>query len=395
MPYNVQAIIDRVSQDCRNQLNSKLAGNAQNALIDYTDRINKEMLRWSNWDFMVSGTAFFITQKGQTDYWVGPKSDRPSNCVQTNLNLPDVYQMRKDSVRDWSNFRGLKWMRIPALGPVLTFASGKSRSGQPANYSQDYINTPNIVSIYPAPDNQNVYQPIQSNPIVDVNPTPQGSLPLRMYFVKTTLVDSMGGESLAQTVGTAAAIPANNTCIVRSPQPMFTQAQNGAQYISYNVYAVSTSQAAGGWDNNVDPQTETLQNVSPIPIGTDWYEPSTGLTLTGVGTPTVNSIMPLGGYIIGFQYLKARKDLITVDDVPQVPSRYIDIVVSGVSMYAWALIGDNEKALDNMKKYQDGYRQMVVDKNLFPEGIEFIRPDGGSYVNQQVLGYLPPFFNIF
>jgi hypothetical protein len=42
--------------------------------------------------------------------------------------------------------------------------------------------------------------------------------------------------------------------------------------------------------------------------------------------------------------------------------------------------------------YRAGLTEMIADKNLFPEGVEFMRPDTNTYVNTQILGYLDPFF---
>lgn len=387
MPYNVQSLINSVSQDCRNQLNATTNGAAQTALIEYLDRCHQEMLRWSNWDFMCSTPVYFMTAGGQTDYYVGPTGDRSPATVQTNLNLGDLYSVRKDSVYDYSNFRELKWMVGQPLGPAITKSSGLARPGQPSVWVQDVVNTPNVISIYPAPQNQNPYQPVPSTPVADTQPS--GALSARVYFIGITLVDALGGESARCGTNATVFVPANSTAIVRSPKLYFPASANGVKYSGYNVYAV---QAQNFSATSTDPQTETLQNVSPIPMGTDWYEPNTGLTTNGVIWPQNNTIQPLGGYIIGFKYYKARKTLSTVSDVPQVPARYKDILIAGASAYAWALIGDDQKASMNMQKFSDGYRQMVVDKNLFPEGVEFIRPDAGSYVNQQILGYLPPFF---
>lgn len=386
MPYNVQEIINGVSQDCRTQLDSTTVGQAQTALIDYTNRIQKEMQRWSNWDFMISDPQYFITELGQTDYWIGPTGSRPAGTVDTTLNLTDVDKIRKDSVRDMSNFRALKWFREAPIGPVLTFSSGMSRPGQPAAWRQD-PNSPNILSIYPAPNNENTYQPVPSTPVIDT--ATSGALAQRVYFFFVTLVDSEGKESAPCSTAAVQMIPINKVAIVRSPKLVFGQATNGIAYSAYNVYAVN---AVNYPTDRSDPGTETLQNLSPITIGTDWQEPPTGLTTSGASRPTSNMIEPIGGYIIQFRYFKARTDLTAVTDVPQIPIKYKDVLINGVSAMAWDLIGDKAMAQKKLEEFKDGYRQMVVDKNLFPEGVEFMRPDANSYVNQQILGYLPPFF---
>ena len=386
MAYTVQTWIDGVSQDCRSQLDSTTSGKAQTALIDYADRVQKEMERWSNWDFMISDPQYFITELGQTDYWVGPTASRPAGTVETALNLSDVDKIRKDTVRDLSNFRALKWMREAPIGPVLTYSSGLSRPGQPAAWRQD-PNSPNILSIYPAPNNENTYQPVPSTPIIDSSVS--GALAKRVYFITITLVDDEGKESSPCNTPAVQMIAANSVAVVRSPKLVFNSATNGIGYSHWNVYAV---EATNYTNDRSDPGSRTLQNVSPIAVGTDWTEPDTGLTISGAAEPTSNSIEPIGGYILTFRYFKARSDLTLVTDVPQVPIRYKDIAIQGISALAWRLIGDEAQFSASMQAFKDGYRQMVVDKNLFPEGVEFMRPDAGSYVNQQILGYLPPFF---
>jgi hypothetical protein len=348
-----------------------------------------QMMRWSNWDFMQADLQYFITQYGQTDYWIGPTSGRPKGTVDTRLNLPDVDKIRKDSVRDLSNDRALKWFREMPIGPVLNFPSGASRPGQPAGWRQD-PNTPFLLSIYPAPNNQNTYQPVPSSPVCDV--AVGGALADRIYWVKITIVDSAGNESSAINEGTRIYVPAGYLVTVRSPKFVFDTAGSGIKYNQYNVYAVQAASISG---TEGDPQTETLQNVSPIATGTDWAEPGTGLITTGVNPPQNNSVEPLGGYICQFRYFRSRLPFTNPNDVPQVPEKYKDILIAGTNTYGWAILGDDQKAAMWKGIFDDGYRQMVVDKNLFPEGAEFIRPDSGSYVNQQILGYLPPFFLIF
>ena len=388
MALTVQNIIDAVSQDIRSQLDSKLAGAQQSALIDWTNRVTNEILRWSNWPFMESIPYYFMTSKGQTDYWVGPKGQGPVDTIDTGLNLRDLYKVERDSVRDMSNMRALKWLKEQPIGPTLNYSSGMARQVQPASYRQD-PETPNVIQIYPAPDNQNTTQPVPPPPFITF--AAGGALPARMYFVMVTLVDDLGNESSASTTNQSFFVPANTLATVKSPVLIFGGTSTGVQYSKWNVYAVSVTPAAFN-TNQSDPTTETLQNVSPIGVGTDWTEPPTGLTNTGAHWPSNNNLTELGGYIIQFRYFLARTQLQNVTDPIQIPSIYRDIIVHGVSAYAWRFLGRSDKGQEEQSLYLDGYRQMVVDKNLTPEGVEFIRPDAGTYVNQQILGYLPPFF---
>jgi hypothetical protein len=388
MVLTVQNVIDAVSQDVRLQLASKLAGAQQTALIDWTNRVTNEMMRWSNWSFMESIPYYFMTLKGQTDYWVGPKGQGPVDTVDTGLNLSNLDKVERDSVRDMSNMRALKWMKEQPIGPTLNYTSGMARLGQPAAYRQD-PDTPFVLQIYPAPDNQNTTQPTPPAPFLTY--LPGGSLPARMYFIMVTLVDSLGNESSASTYNQAFFVPANNLATIKSPVLVFPGTSTGVQYSNWNVYAVSVTPAQFN-TNQSDPTTETLQNASPVAIGTDWTEPSSGLITTGQSWPQNNNLTQLGGYIVQFRYFQSRNQLRNVTDSIQVPSKYIDIIVHGVNAYAWRFLGRSDKGEEEQRLYLDGYRQMVVDKNLFPEGVEFIRPDAGTYVNQQILGYLPPFF---
>jgi len=55
-------------------------------------------------------------------------------------------------------------------------------------------------------------------------------------------------------------------------------------------------------------------------------------------------------------------------------------------------MGKVEEAQMHYQIFKTGLTEMIQDKNQFPEGVEFIRPDSNSYVNTQILGYLDPFF---
>src|SRR5258707_657078 len=109
MSLTVQNIIDGVSQDLRQQLSSATNTTGQPILIDYTSRIQNQMLRRSRWQFILSNLQYFVTELGQTDYRIGPNDARPPGTVATTLNLQDVDKVDLNMVRDLSNFRALKW----------------------------------------------------------------------------------------------------------------------------------------------------------------------------------------------------------------------------------------------------------------------------------------------
>jgi hypothetical protein len=388
----VSDVINGVSQDVRQQLSAQIGTSGQPVLIDYTNRIHKQMLRFSRWPFLKSEPQYFLTQMGQSTYWVGPTGTGPAGVVETSLNLSDVYQFKKDSVFDLSNQRALKWLFTSPMGPNLIDRTGAGRVGLPAVFAQN-LNDPNILQIFPPPNNQNLSRPQPQVPICQT--AVSGALPARSYLIKYTLVDTLGGESTSTSTGCLTYIPANSVAVMKSPAVGYwgqlpdVYSQSGVEYNHYNVYAVQATLVNGIPTNE---GTETLQNSVPILMGIDWTEPNTGLVLAGVSVPRVNTLQPLGAYVIKFEYYKNRLKLVTADQYLQVPDDYIDVVIAGVTAMAMKLMGKAEEAQMHFGIFKAGLTEMVMDKNHFPEGVEFIRPDIGSYVNTQILGYLDPFF---
>lgn len=389
----VSDIINGVSQDIRNQLSANPSTAGQPILIDYTNRTHKQMLRFSRWGFLLSEPQYFVTEQGQSQYWIGPSGQGPAGSVDTGLNLIDVDKIKKDSVVDLSNARGLKWLSSAPYGPNLVGQGGQGLPGLPATYMQN-PNDPNVLGIFPPASNQNTTQPTPQNPVTNVQVG--GALAARTYLVKITYVDRLGGESTAPVRGTQQYIPANAVLVVKSPaqgvfgQLPFGKSQSNLPFDRYNVYAVQAVIGANGLPTNEG--AETLQNVAPIVIGTDFIEPNTGLTTSGVSVPLNNTLQFFGGYIIKFQYYKTRLRLTTIDQFLQVPDDYIDIIIQGVQALAFKILGKEKDAMTSFQLYREGLKEMITDKNLFPEGVEFIRPDSNTFVNQQILGYLPPFF---
>jgi len=117
---------------------------------------------------------------------------------------------------------------------------------------------------------------LSSPPTPSVSYVAGGSLAAATYHAQTSYVNSLG-ETLAGGVSSIA-VPANSRLVVDSPA-----AENGA--VSYNVYAYIGSGPA------------TKQNASPIPIGTNWTEPTSGL-ITGSALPAANSSNSPGNFII-------------------------------------------------------------------------------------------------
>lgn len=386
----VQDIINGTSQDIHSQL-SPTTNPGLGILVDYTNRVHKQVLRFSRWSFLSSDFQYFLTERGQCKYWLGQAQDQPLGTVDTGLHLNDVDKMKKDDVTDISNLRSLKWLSSPPIGPNLITPTGVQRPGLPSNFIQN-PNNPSILEIYPAPDNQNANQITPQTPIMIT--TAGGALAARTYIVKITFTDQLGGESTASSniiANTAAGgqqfMPASKLIVVKSPVVPIPASTSGELYNGYNVYA-STAVLVNGQVTNEG--TETLQNVSPIAIGTDFIEPTSGLTTNGRIPPIVNTLQPLGAYIIRIKYFKSRINLSDPNDFLQVPDDYKDVIINGVNGYAFKLLGKNEEAQSSYQLYRAGLTEMIWDKNLFPEGVNFIRPDVGTYINQQILGFLPP-----
>lgn len=386
MGYNsfsqVSVALGKVSQDIRSLL-SGTANPGQAILIDYVDRIQKQMLRFSRWGFLLSEPQYFMTTFGQTDYWLGPANTLPVGLVDTTLHLTDVDKLKKNEVRDFSNNKPLKPLGAQPIGSGLNFRSGQSRPSTPAAFVQDW-NDPNILHVYPAPDNHNPYQPSPSPPALSY--AAGGALPQRTYYVRITLTDSIGGESVGSSVSSFITIPANNLLVVSTPKLFFSTNASGVQYNGYKVYAAQAATLAGSAEGN-----ETFQATGAVAMGSNWNEPGSGLTTNGAAVPTVSTVAPLEGYIIGFRYYKGRVTVTGPTQTLQIPDDYLDVLVHGVNAMAWNILDKSDKAAASLDAYKSGLTEMIWDKNLFPDN-DFVRPDPGTFVNQQTLGVLPEEF---
>lgn len=350
-----QNILDAVRQDL------EFAPTNTNTLLDYTDRVHQILLRMSRWKFLESAPQHFITEKDQTDYWVGATGTNPSGTVDTGLNLTDFDIVKRGSMFDRSNFRELQVTDEAPLLLRLGFQDDRSRPGRPATW-RNAPDTPNVINIYPAPDNQNTYQPVPNGPYA--TSAAGGALAARTYYMTLTFVDSAGNES-SPSDETSQFIPANSLVTVKSPAAEVVSAAAGISYSKYNVYVSTTS------------GSETKQNTNPITIGTDWTEPNTGL-ISGASQPGTNAITAMGGYVVEFRYYKTRIAITATNTVLQIPDYYKDVVVAGVNwMTAQFLKRDTEAAIFK-GLFGEGIISMYRDKNLFPRGHEFIGPDSAS-----------------
>lgn len=370
-----QQIINAVSQDLRTQLDSS-ASTDQSILLDYINRVQLMLLRASRWDFLLSDTEFFITQREQTDYWIGPVGQAPPGAVDTALGLTDVDIIQKNSVLDVTNSRALKFNPVRPYSLTLSTRDAQFRPGLPANYRQDLTVSPNVIQLYPAPDNKNNYQPIPETPYLQT--ALGGSLAQRTYYVQTTLVDSLNLESAPAAREGFITIPANQLVTVKSPKLPFATTTQGVTYNQYKIYASTTSSGE-------------LFQAGPIAIGTDWTEPISGLLTNTVAPPVNNSITMLDGYIITFRYYKQRIQITSTSQILQVPSDYKDIIVHGTNWLASQFLRLTEDAQYWRQEFQLGLQGMVRDRNMIPLAEDYLAPDyAGIGIGTQV-----PYSDVF
>lgn len=361
MSTTVQQIVSSATTDIMNQI-----GTNHPILLDYANRISLDMLRSTKWDFLESDVQTFLTRQGVTSYWVGATGQNPAGTYDTGLNLTNLKFIKHGSVYDRSNFKTLGSVTEAPVSSVLSYTDGSSRPGRPAVYRNN-IDTPFILNIFPAPDQQNVQSPQPEPPLVTT--VAGGTLPARKYNLVTTFVDALSGESTAAAYSTPLYIPANFLAVVQSPTTLVPANDAGVPYSSYNVYASSSSNL---------PQNTTLQTLSPITIGTSWTEPITGLTTTGRNPPSTNGAATLNGYVLQFRYYQLETTITSFSQVIQVPDRYVDVMVAGVNWLALKFLSRLPEAQEWLQTYKTGLVAMVRDRNQQNRFADYIAPDPSS-----------------
>lgn len=353
--YTVQDIVNGASQDLRSQLATN-----STILLDYVDRIHKQVARGSKWQFMLSDPLQFITEPGINDYWIGATGGGSQGSIETNLNLVDIYRIKDDSVMDRSNNTGL--FRVQAKPPNLTTfenPDGQSRRLRPTNFAHN--NFAGLLQIFPAPDNQNTYQPSPESPICGT--IAGGALPGRTYFVKYTIIDSNGNESDASSLATTIFVPASNLLVVRSPKFPQINSARGISYAAYKVYAAAIL------------GNEVVQNAgASIATGVNFTESVGGLATGTTAAPSINNLTPLGGYVMEFAYYKQRLKFTSLSSQLQIPDDYKDVLVAGVNWLGYMFLKQPTDAMMWHEIFQAGLRDMIRDKNQFSEE-NFMKPD--------------------
>lgn len=361
MATTVSQIVTSATTDIMNQI-----GTNHPILLDYANRISLDILRATKWDFLESDVQTFLTRQGVTAYWIGAAGAAPTGTYDTGLNLTNIKWVKHGSVYDRSNFKTLGSVTEAPVSAVLSYTDGTSRPGRPSVYRNN-VDTPFVLNIYPAPDQQNQQSPQPEPPLVSV--VAGGALPARTYNLVTTFVDGLGGESTAAAYSTPLYIPANFLAVVQSPTTLVTTNDAGVPYNKYNVYASAISN---------QPQNATLQTVSPISIGTNWTEPISGLTTTGVNPPSFNGTATFNGYVLQFRYYQLETAITSFSQVIQVPDRYIDVMIAGVNWLCLKFLGRQQDALDWFGVYRTGMVSMIRDRNQQNRFADYISPDPSS-----------------
>lgn len=355
-------IVTQVQRDLQERFDT---GPRNNLLVDYTNRIQQDILSRRKWDWMQSTAYRFITERGQTEYWIGPSGSEDDGIVDTGLNLSDVGQVKKGHVYNRS-----RWTEIFNVAESPNHDSwqrpdGSYVEGEPFQYRNDVL-SPNLISLYPAPDTGSDYEIVPAAPHSTTSTS--GALSARTYYIRLTFLDAAGNESLPSTTARQW-IAANKVVTVKTPVPEHTVGSAGITYTQYNVYASTTE------------GSETKQGSAKT-LGTDWTEDNTGLTSNGASVPTESTIDPLRGYLMEFRYYKQQAVVDSTGDTLLVPDKYIDVVTAGVNWLASQYLHRARRTGDALPEvqfwrdqYETGLRRMMRDQNPFPSGRAFIAPD--------------------
>lgn len=346
-------------------------------LLDYINRVQLQLLRVSRWKFLKSPLQSFVTRIGRSDYWIGPAGSGPLDTVDTGLNISNLGPIDSDSFYDRTNFRLLKRINEQILGSAFANRDGSSRLGPPREFRVD-PSTACILNLYPAPDNQNNYQPVPENP--SVSAIVGGALPARIYWIRTTFVDSLGNESAASNEAYQF-IPAGQLLVVQPPQEV-PSSDSGIQYNRFNVYIFNA-----GTNDTLTTGSEILATGAPLAVSAAYQEPPTGFVSAGVSFPTANNVAQMGGYLIQFRYYQAKPQVINLNNVLLIPSDYFDVLVAGVNYFTAQFLKDESAQQYWKQEYDNGVIGMIRDKHLFPKGPEFMSPDSTSQGLTNNMGY--------
>ena len=199
-----------------------------------------------------------------------------------------------------------------ATGPVA-YAAGQS-FGVPVDYAPTFSQGSSGIKLSANPSIPAASQPTLGS-------VAGGSLAATTYYVQIAWIDAGGVVGLPSTE-TSLAVAANELLTV-------TNAAAPSWAASWNVYAATAS----GY--------ETLQNTTPIPIGTAvWTEPTGGLTTTGATPPTTTTMTPQSeGVLMYNAYWNTLNNAPSSTTAPNLPSSsdatWSISMTSGETAYIW------------------------------------------------------------
>lgn len=350
-------IISRVKEDLKDTFT---ASGSTSVLIDYIDRVQKMILSRRRWKWMMSAPKRFITERGQTQYWIGQSGSSSAGQVDTGLNLLDVRQVKQGSVLSRSGYVTLYPVDEAPLFRGWQQPDGSYTEGPPRNYRNDTL-TPSLLEVYPAPDQGNSYELVPQAP--HSTTASGGALAARTYFIRTSFVDLEGNEG-ALSPTARQFVEASKLITIKAPQPAINVGLAGVSYLRWNVY-IGTEEGS-----------ETKQNTSLTATSADWTEPASGL-IAGAALPTSADMEPLRGYVIEFRYYKQHTQVTGTGDTLFIPNDFSDVVVAGVNWMACKYLkGEYDEDVPYWYGlFKEGLVRMSQNENPWPAPGDFISPD--------------------
>lgn len=228
-----------------------------------------------NWDqlsddYALKGYDIGFAPQGTTDWNLfEPLTEAAKGTEMTNASVPPgtwVFGIRARNVANQlSPAAALFNLTVTNANPLISqVPQEKDWLGTLVNFVRHWTG----VLVPLGTKNVSAYTRVNPPSAPTLGTTPGGSLSLVTYFVKVTYTTDAGGESTPSAEASQLVL-LNNLLTVASPGA-------SSPATGYNIYV----SAASG--------TETLQNAAPIPLGTSWTEPASGL-VSGVALPTVNT----------------------------------------------------------------------------------------------------------
>lgn len=345
-------------------------GPRETLLLSYIDRAQGTILSRRKWNWMLSAPQRFITERGQTEYWIGPAGITPDGAVNTGLGLSDVRHIKSGAVFNRSGWTTLGIADEAPNLPGWQNPDGSYAESKPRQYRNDRT-TPYLISLYPAPDSGDDFEIKPAAPHSTV--AAGGALSARTYYLRVTFVDEAGNESAASNTARQW-IGASELLTVKAPQPELGVGSAGITFNRWSIYAGTTE------------GSETLQQAN-ISINDDWTEGGSGLTTNGATPPSASSIEPISGYVVEFRYYKAHTKIDATDDVLLIPDEWADVVCLGANYYAAQYLHRSGSVQDPevafwKNEFEEGIADMIRDQNPWPGQGQWMAPDTDALRNK-------------